>query len=374
MPGPHPAIALTRLAVRTALRQVAQERQAAQEAEQECDGATHHGTADAALTSGQNLVVGVSGGADSLALAAAVGFEAPKLGFTPYVLIVDHQLQPNSDVVAATARRQCVGGLGYAPEHVRIVPVDVESSADGLEADARRARYAALRQYAEELKAFRIVLGHTGNDQAEQVFLGLLRGSGTRSLAGMRPDARGLLRPFVADAQRVPGGPVLREHTQAACAALGLTPWQDPHNESAEFTRVRVRHALTALEGQLGTSGMVRNLMRTASSAARDADYLDAETDAALARIAGTSDSQQWPATWPVPQLRALPPAIRIRAIRRVLVQQGASASELASHHLYEVERLLIDWRGQGPIQVPGSVGVKRSGGEVAITAMGKPQ
>lgn len=359
MPGPHPAVALTRRVVRQTLN--------------------HLLVPDDSITFGHApqpgpLLVAVSGGADSLALAAAVAFEAPKLGFTAHVLIVDHGLQTGSADVARTAAQQCIDGLGYSPEHVRMTQVEVGETSAGLEADARRARYAALRQRADELGAQRIMLGHTGNDQAEQVLLGLMRGSGTRSLAGMRVDTRGLLRPFLTDGQLVNGAPVMRDDTEQACAALGLKPWRDPHNTSDAFARVRARKVLAMLENDLGTHGITKNLIRTAASAARDADYLDAETDAALAAIAGTPKANEWPPTWPVEALASLPSALRLRALRRLLVLHGAKDSELASHHIYEVERLLVNWRGQGPIQVPGNVQVHRGGGEVAITALGKPQ
>lgn len=359
MPGPHKSVALTRLCVRYALNRVLAAPDDAIGVRPKPPGA---------------LLVAVSGGSDSLALAAAVRFEAPKLGFTPHVVIVDHGLQPGSDAVAQQARTQCVDGIGYAPRRVHVRRADVVSTSSGPEADAREARYEQLRAAASELGAQRIVLGHTGNDQAEQVLLGLMRGSGTRSLAGIRVDTGELLRPFLLDAARVLGAPVMRADTEAACAALGLQPWSDPHNTDDAYARVRVRNLLQRLEGDLATPGITGNLVRTASHAARDADFLDEQTDAALARAAGSRDAATWPNRWPVEALGALAPALRIRALRRLLVLHGARDSELASHHLYEVEKLLTNWRGQGPIQVPGSVEVERSGGEVAITATGTSQ
>lgn len=342
MPGPHPAIALTRLAVRRALARVFAD------------------TDDAAQ---RRVVVGVSGGADSLALAAALAFEAPKRGVDVHAVVVDHQLQDGSAQVAERARQQC-RALGL---EARVVSVEVSPSADGPEAAARAARHAALRAVADDVDAARIALGHTGDDQAEQVLLGLLRGSGTRSLAGMRLDRDGLLRPFLADPQSVPGAPVLRVHTQAACDALGIEPWHDPHNDDRSYRRVQARQLLALVSEQLDAPTLAVSLARSAQSAARDADFLDAETERTLRQLSGAPDPREWPATWSATSLSGLDPAIRIRALRRLLVLHGARDSELASRHLLEVESLLVNWHGQGPIHVPGEIQVRRGGGQLLI-------
>lgn len=348
MPGPHPAVALTRLAVRHGLRRAFARHN------------PRHGV--------PRVAVGVSGGADSLALAAALAFEAPKQDVEVDVVIVDHGLQKASAEVAARAANACTEQLGYAPERVRVVRVEVDAlSADGPEAAARIARHEALLSVADEVGAARVVLAHTADDQAEQVLLALLRGSGTTALAGMRPDRDGLLRPFLLGSDVVPGGPVTREHTEAACVALDLEPWHDPHNDDLRYARVRARRALGLLERDLDAPTLRRSLFRSAAAAGRDADLLTRLTDEALTRLTGTPDETQWPAHWPVEALGTLDPALRIRALRRLLVLHGARSSELAQHHLADVERLLVAWHGQGPIDVPGNVVVSRIGGEVVI-------
>ena len=213
-----------------------------------------------------------------------------------------------------------------------------------------------------------VLLAHTRDDQAEQVLLALMRGSGPRALAGMRADRARLLRPFLLGPEIVPGGPVRRVDTELACEALGLEPWHDPHNDDPAFSRVRARHTLAALERELAAPTLRRSLFRTAAAAGRDADLLDRLTDEALARSAGTDDARAWPATWSVEALVGLDPALRIRALRRLLVLHGARDAELSSGHLFDVERLLVAWSGQGPIDVPGSVEVRRVGGEMTIS------
>ena len=155
MSGPDPAVAATRLAVRQHL---------------------------ADLPAGATVLVACSGGTDSVALAAALAFEAERAGIRAGAVVVDHALQPGSAQVAAQAAQR-LSSLGLDP--VDVVTVEVTASGDGPEAAAREARYAALEAAADRHRAVAVLLGHTRDDQAEQVLLGLARGSGTRSLAGM---------------------------------------------------------------------------------------------------------------------------------------------------------------------------------------------
>ena len=216
----------------------------------------------AGLAPGDLVLAACSGGQDSLALAAALAFVAPRAGLRAGAVTVDHGLQEGSAdraaSVAATLR-----GLGLDP--VRAVTVTVDGPG-GPEAAARAARYAALEKAAADAGAAAVLLGHTLDDQAETVLLGLARGSGPRSLAGM-PPRRGLfIRPLLG---------VRRSVTAAACAALGLSAWSDPHNADRRFARVRVRlDALPALEAALGP-GVAEALARTADQLRDDAEVLE---------------------------------------------------------------------------------------------------
>jgi tRNA(Ile)-lysidine synthase len=215
------------------------------------------------LAAGDLVLVACSGGADSLAVAAAAAFVAPRLGLRAGGVTVDHGLQPGSDTRAAQVA-VLLGQLGLDP--VRNMAVAVPGSGAGPEADARNARYRALDTVASTAGAVAVLLGHTLDDQAETVLLGLARGSGGRSLAGM-PARRGpYRRPLLA---------VRRAATLAACDELGLEPWHDPHNADFRFARARVRHqALPALEAALGP-GVAEALARTAGQLRADAACLD---------------------------------------------------------------------------------------------------
>jgi tRNA(Ile)-lysidine synthase len=317
--GPPPAVAAVRLAVRRELRDVAP---------------------------GGLVLVACSGGADSVALAAATAFEAPRAGLRAGALTVDHGLQDGSAARAQSLARQLTE-LGLAPVTCLSVTVD---GAGGPEAAARRARYAALGEAARRLGAVAVLLGHTRDDQAETVLLGLARGSGARSLAGMASRSGCYRRPLLA----------LGRATVRA-AAQGLPVWEDPHNADPAFTRARVRHeALPALEAVLGP-GVAAALGRTADLLRDDADALDAWAEDCRARLTGADGEL------PVAGLRDLPPAVRSRVVRGALLAAGTPAGALGRDHVAGVVRLVTHWHGQGPLDLPGGVRAHRSCGTLHL-------
>ncbi|GAB3622433.1 tRNA lysidine(34) synthetase TilS [Mariniluteicoccus endophyticus] len=272
------------------------------------------------------LVVGVSGGADSLALAAATVVVAGRRGLLARGLVIDHGLQDDSAEVAAKAAKRA-GRLGLECD---VVPVEVAPAGDGVEAAARTARREALELVAGSLDAD-ILLGHTLDDQAESVLLGLARGSGARSLSGM-PVRRGrVVRPLLG---------LRRATTEAACAELGTKFWADPHNADPAYARSRVRHrVLPVLEDELGP-GIAEALARTADLLRDDADLLD--------DLAGAHTTEHELDIDALPKERAL----RGRVLRRWLVDQGASEPTMG--HVHAVEELVTRWHGQKWVDVPG--------------------
>ncbi|MER6051922.1 tRNA lysidine(34) synthetase TilS [Streptomyces sp. BHT-5-2] len=331
--GPHPAVAAIRLAVRRVLHDVL----------------THHCAQD--RPEAPLVLVACSGGADSMALASALAFEAPKLGVRAGGVTIDHGLQEGSDLRAAEVALR-LRALKLDP--VEVVGVEVGRTG-GPEAAARDARYAALDATADRHGASAVLLGHTRDDQAETVLLGLARGSGIRSLSGMAA-ATGTngryRRPFLD---------LDRQTARTACLIQALPVWDDPHNTDPAYTRSRLRHeGLPALEKCLG-KGVVEALARTAQLSRDDADALDAwaaEAETAIVDEAGTLD---------VAGLFALPPAVRRRVLRRAVIAAGSPAGSLFARHIEEVDRLITAWRGQGAINLPGRVGVRRQGGRLVI-------
>ncbi len=288
-----------------------------------------------------------------MALAAAAVFEGRTGGWLVGAAVVDHQLQRGS---AATA--SCVAGrlveLGCEP--VRIEKVDV-GAAGGPEAAARSSRYEALERLGAQLDAT-VLLGHTLDDQAETVLLGLARGSGTRSLAGMAPCRGVLRRPLLA---------VSRDDTRGACQALGITVWDDPHNADARFARVRVRQqTLPALERDLGP-GITEALARCADLARLDADALDSLAEHLHSR-ARTPDGHLVVAV-----LAQALSALRRRVLMRAALAAGAPASDLTAGHIEAMDCLVTRWHGQAGVDLPGRLCMRRQEGELRLAGTRRP-
>ena len=304
---------------------------------------------DAALNQQDvQLVTACSGGADSLALAFAARYVASRRDLKYAAVIIDHGLQQGSAEIAARVRDQ-LDRLGYHDVTITAVQVD-RSAAAGLEAAARDARYRALDTEARARSAI-LMLGHTRDDQAETVLLGLARGSGSRSLAGMASRVGHFVRPFLG---------IRRATTEQVCAELGLNPWQDPHNADRRFTRVRVRETvLPTLEAELGP-GVAEALARTAELVRDDNELLDRlATEASRIEGMGGTDTLDCAA------LQAQPPALRRRIIRLWLLTHGLG--DLSLRHISAVESLVIDWHGQKAIQIPGAT-VTRTAGRLRVS------
>lgn len=300
------------------------------------------------LGPGSRVLVACSGGADSLALLSAAVHEGRTAGWQVIGVTVDHGLQDGSAAVADRVVAQMVQ-LGAA--ETVAVRVSVDPGGHGPEAAAREARYAVLAEVAERFEAAAILLGHTRDDQAETVLLGLARGSGGRSIAGMRWQFERYRRPFLA---------VTRADTAAACAIEGTAVWEDPHNDDPRYLRSRVRHTvLPTLEEQLGP-GVADALARTAEQLRVDMDYLDELADDAWAALGG----EFW-----VSELETLPVAVRRRVLHRAVLNAGAPGSDLSFEHVVAVERLVTEWRGQKWVDLPGSVRAVRREARIVFEA-----
>ncbi len=313
----HPSVAAVRLAVRRAL---------------------------ADLEPGDTVVVACSGGADSLALLAATVFEGRRDSWQVIGATVDHGLQEGS---AAHADRVVVQmrELGVAESVTARVSVDAPGI--GPEAAAREARYAVLAQIAERFSARAVLLGHTMDDQAETVLLGLTRGSGGRSLQGMRRAFEVFRRPLLD---------LARAETETACVVEGIEFWSDPHNDEERFSRVRVRtKVLPLLEAELGP-GVAATLARTADLLRADTSYLDSVAASAL-ESAREDDGLS------VVALEPLPDAIRSRVLRLAAVEAGSPAAELFHGHVVGLDRLVTDWHGQKWVDLPGRLRALRRDG-----------
>lgn len=278
---------------------------------------------------GSRVAVALSGGPDSLALAACLAFVGPKAGWDCRALIVDHNLQPGSADVAEQAARQA-RDLGLDAE-----VIDVAVGADGgPEAAAREARQAALGARDADV----ILLGHTLDDQAETVLLGLGRGSGPRSIAGMPAVSGRFRRPFLG---------LRRAETERICVASGLEFWHDPHNADDRFRRSRLRReVMPLLEDVLG-GGVAEALARTAGQVRADLEFIDAVAESVAVGLR-------------IGHLAELPPAVRSRVLRSAALEAGTPGSDLTARHIKELDRLVTDWRGQARVDLPGRISAVR--------------
>jgi tRNA(Ile)-lysidine synthase len=311
----------------------------------------------AELPAGALVLIACSGGPDSLALAKAVAAESKRTDATwsAGAIVVDHGLQVDSAAVAERAAQHC---RSFGLDPVEVIRVDIaldHTGGGGPEAMARDARREALLEAADRHAAAAICLAHTRDDQAETVLLRLSRGSGARSLSAMAPVTGIWHRPLLA----------LDRAT--VHASLGdLVPWVDPHNTDPRFARVRVRiDALPALVDALG-SGVVHGLARSAELLRDDADALDAIADQMwLSSLIASGENLTGAIELDVSPLIDAHRAVRTRVLRRACLEVGAPAAAITFDHVRSIEALISDWRGQGPLDLPGSLRVSRACGRL---------
>ncbi len=319
------------------------------------------------------VVVAVSGGADSLALAVATIDIGVRRSIPVSTVTVDHGIRPGS-AAEADSVRQLLGSLGASA--AAVATAHSGGAALGPEGDARDRRYGKLRAHAQQFAAERgleqvdLLLGHTLDDQAETVLLRLGRGAGSRSLSAMSP------RYPLGDTPRVwLGRPLLelrRQDTENFCAALNLPVVHDPTNRvdgkwrtaaDEPLRRAAVREwALPALKRSLGQDA-APGLARTARSLREDNEALDfyAGELVQTMRTLRPADTEVSKRVEVLPA-QNVPGAVRLRAWRLLALESGALPGELLEPHLRAIDLLATDWRGRGPVQLPGHVTVSRVG------------
>ena len=295
--------------------------------------------------SAQPVLFGCSGGADSMALAVALFMESSNTKVIP--IVIDHGLQEGSaQITSQTIER--LKQIGFTQVESARAQVTMT---DGLEASARRARYQLFNQFIETYQPKYFLLAHTLNDQAENVLLGLARGSGARSLSGMAVENNIFVRPLLK---------ISREVTTAACSEARIEIWSDPHNEDLRFTRVRVRkNLLPIIEDNLGP-GITEALVRSADLLRDDADALDG--------FAAEYFNQADPFNLEVKELERLPKAITTRVLRLAIYKAGAPAGSLSAEHIAAAQALISDWHGQKEVSLPGNVKLLRNSGRITLS------
>ena len=304
---------------------------------------------ESACAPGDTVVLGVSGGADSLALAAAASNIQAETSLSFFAVVIDHGLQPESAAIAQEAAERCAD-LGLS--HVRVVAVEVDTThGDGIEAAARTARYAALRTVAQEVCAAGIVVAHTREDQAETVLLRLARGSGTRAIAGMQAVAGDIWRPLLD---------LSRQTLRDSLSFYGVTPHDDVHNRDPRFLRSHIRHEVMPMLRDVLGADIESALAQTAALAGEDANALD-DAAAALYQSCVVGSELVYSA------FGLHPAAVTKRVVRLWLIERGVSAAGLGRVHIEAVHRLATDRTISGPVKVVGGVEVFKASGRLRV-------
>jgi tRNA(Ile)-lysidine synthase len=279
-------------------------------------------------SAGETLIVGLSGGADSVALLDVLVTLAGERGFGVEAAHLDHGLRPDSAADAAFCRELCrVFGVRL---HEGVADVAGRACRErrGVEDAARRERYAFLLQVRAAAGARAVAVAHTRDDQAETVLLRLLRGAGPAGLAAMRTRRGALLRPLLAAS---------RQQVLAHLRERGLTWREDATNADPRFARNRVRAELLPYLEQRFNPRVREALAAAAALAAEESDLVERQSRTWLARHARR---QGGAVLLPVPALARRPKALARRILRGALAAAGCAAGRI------HIERLLALCRG----------------------------
>ena len=300
------------------------------------------------LDPGDLVLVGCSGGADSLALVWTTSVVGKRLELKTGAVIVDHQLISESNDVAQNAKKQCEE-LGI--EKVIIKKVEVNQTNEGLEAAARIARYEAFENVLHETNAKVILLAHTQDDQAETVLMRLTRGSGAKSLSGMSAISGKYLRPFLHLRKKI---------VHDSLDVIGMKAWQDPANFDNQYLRVKVRQELMPKLIEVLGEGAISSLDKTSQLLRLDNQALD---DLAQKFVDAQDDVKKYGLK--VKELENLPEAIRTRVLKICAVASGVHPGPFSFEHIEAIDALVKNWHGQGNVDLPGFIQATRVDGSL---------
>jgi len=300
------------------------------------------------LDPGDLVLVGCSGGADSLALVWTTSVVGKRLELKTGAVIVDHQLIPESNDVAHNAKKQCEE-LGV--EKVIIKKVEVNQTNEGLEAAARIARYEAFENVLHETNAKVILLAHTQDDQAETVLMRLTRGSGAKSLSGMSAISGKYLRPFLHLRKKI---------VHDSLDLIGMKAWQDPANFDNQYLRVKVRQELMPKLIEVLGEGAISSLDKTSQLLRLDNQALD---ELAQQFVDAQDDVKKNGLR--VKELENLPEAIRTRVLKICAVASGVHPGPFSFEHIEAIDALVKNWHGQGNVDLPGFIQATRVDGSL---------
>jgi tRNA(Ile)-lysidine synthase len=298
------------------------------------------------LQGGEAVLAAVSGGADSVALLDVLRSLASEWRLTLHAIHVHHGLRPQADADADFVRGLCAQ-VGV-PLHVEHVSVRQEPPWDGLEAEARRARYGAFRAVARHIGAQRIATAHTADDQAETVLMRLLEGAGPRGLAGIAPTRGSLIRPLLG---------ARRADVEAHLRERGIGWVEDASNRDPRFLRNRIRHEVLPFLAQAIEPSIIDHLARSAALVRGMVDDLERVATRELRQL-GRRGPEGW--VLKVADLAGLPRELAVETCRQAARDMGHSGA-FRGHAQKALRRLLAPGPVRGALRA-GGVTVERSG------------
>lgn len=318
------------------------------------------------------VILAVSGGADSCALAAATADlrSRGKLNCRLVVAYFDHGLRKES---AADGRfvREFANELGLEFETGK-APKSAFRSRSNLEEKARKARYQFLIRLTKKMDSGYVLIAHTMNDQAETLLMNLVRGAGVTGLSAMDP-VRRLEETMGTDpssdlVQGGGSGPLLcrpllawaeREDTEAYVRDCGISPVEDPMNLDPAYLRVRIRREVIPLLSELNPS-VVRTLSAVAETLSIESRVMHGDPEH-LATAAAISSSR----TVRVSELRELPFASRVYAIREWLGHKRGTLRGIDLKHCKSIAALAVSEKSGKVVEMPGFGRVVKEGGRL---------
>jgi len=310
------------------------------------------------IENGEGVIVGLSGGPDSVCLLHVLNSLSETLGIKLYALHVNHMLRGGEAEEDEHYASKLCNELDIPFKAVR---VDVASMANelglSLEEAGREARYRELFEAARAFGADKIAVAHNRNDQAETVMMNIIRGSGTAGMAGMQYKRGVIIRPLLG---------ICRTDIELYCREAGLSPRTDSSNLTGEFTRNKIRLGLFPyIKDNFGID-MVDPLCRLSAHAAQDNAFLEKCAKDAYNNV--LSQKENGMVGLRGDKLLELDPAIRSRVYRLALIHVAGNSAGVGSIHYSFLDELVAKGRTGGQAELPGGIRAVFSYGILKIT------
>ncbi|OKO93473.1 tRNA(Ile)-lysidine synthetase [Geobacillus proteiniphilus] len=306
------------------------------------------------LSEGAAVIVGVSGGPDSLALLHVFLSLRDEWKLQVIAAHVDHMFRGReSEEEMEFVKRFCVERRILCETAQIDVPAFQRRTGLGAQEAARICRYRFFAELMEKHQAGYVAVGHHGDDQVETILMRLVRGSTSKGYAGIpvkRPFHGGyLIRPFLA---------VSRAEIEAYCQQMGLSPRRDPSNEKDDYTRNRFRHHIVPLLRQENPR-LHERFQQYSEMMAEDEQFLEELAADALNKV---MEKQHRDAALSIGPFLALPRPLQRRVLQRLLLRlYGGVPPTLTSVHIGHILMLCERGRPSGMIDLPKGLKVIRS-------------